>query len=144
MNDNTVGPKGAKSLAQALPNFVQLELLNLGDCLLKKNGAIEILGALSEEGHFPQLTELNLGFNELRQNVIGLIIDALRDKTRLSSLEIDGNFFGRSGCEELRSKLTLSRQINALGSLEEDASDDDESSEESDVWLDKFLMFEQI
>ena len=50
MNDNTFTEKGAKSLADVLPKLQKLRILNLGDCLLKTEGALLIAKAL-ESGH---------------------------------------------------------------------------------------------
>ena len=50
MNDNTFTEKGAKCLADVLPKLQKLKILNLGDCLLKTEGAMLVAKAL-EDGH---------------------------------------------------------------------------------------------
>ncbi|XP_033223220.1 ran GTPase-activating protein 1 [Belonocnema kinseyi] len=131
LNDNTVGPKGALALAQVLPNFTCLERLNLGDCLLKTKGAIVLTEALALEGSHLALTELNLSFNEIRTEGVEPIAQAMANKTQLTSLQLDGNFFGSDGRDSLKENLSKSDRIESLGTLEEDATDDE--SEEEDV-----------
>lgn len=92
-----------------------------------------ITKALSEKGNHPSLTELNLSFNEIRKHAINSIADAVEDKELMKTLVLDGNYFGSNGCEDLRKQLVESNRIESLGSLWEDASDDDESGDEVDV-----------
>lgn len=133
LNDNTVGPKGAEALAQILPNLKNLESLNLGDCLLKTNGAVVLTKALGD-GNYPALTELNLSYNEIRSIGIDPIVQAVAHKGQLTSLILDGNFFGSEGCECLREKLSACGRLESLGTLEEDATDEESENcdEESD------------
>ncbi|KAK0085213.1 hypothetical protein PV325_005588 [Microctonus aethiopoides] len=127
LNDNTVGPKGAIAIANVLPNFPALEYLNLGDCLLKTKGALSIADALEIEGNNTSLVEVNLTFNEIRTAAVLRLARAMADKTQLMSLQLDGNFFGDSGRKQLKEALTKSDRIDSLGTLDEDATDDEES-----------------
>ncbi|XP_043472788.1 ran GTPase-activating protein 1 [Leptopilina heterotoma] len=135
LNDNTVGPKGAQALAQILPNLKCLENLNLGDCLLKTKGAIVLTEALGDDGNYPSLTELNLSYNEIRSNAIDPIVHAVAHKAQLTSLILDGNFFGSEGRENLKEGLSECGRLESLGTLEEDATDDD--SEDTDQGTDE-------
>lgn len=135
LNDNTVGPKGAQALAQILPNLKCLENLNLGDCLLKTKGAIVLTEALGDDGNYPSLTELNLSYNEIRSNAIDPIVHAVAHKAQLTSLILDGNFFGGEGRESLKEGLSECGRLESLGTLEEDATDDD--SEDTDQGSDE-------
>ncbi|XP_015127206.1 ran GTPase-activating protein 1 [Diachasma alloeum] len=130
LNDNTVGPKGAQALADVLHNFKALECLNLGDCLLKTKGALVIADALGIQGNHISLTELNLAFNEIRTRAAESLARAVADKIQLTSLQLDGNAFGKSGRTALRNCLVSSERIESLGSLDEDATDDEESEDE--------------
>ncbi|XP_051175438.1 ran GTPase-activating protein 1 [Leptopilina boulardi] len=137
LNDNTVGPKGAQALARILPNLKCLENINLGDCLLKTKGAIVLTQALGDDGSYPALTELNLSYNEIRSNGIDPIVQAVAHKAQLTSLLLDGNFFGSEGRESLKEGLSAWGRLESLGTLEEDATDDetentDEESDEDD------------
>ena len=130
LNDNTVGPKGALALARVLPNFKCLERLNLGDCLLKTKGAIVLAEALALEGSHLALTELNLSYNEIRTVGIDPIAQAMVNKTQLTSLQLDGNFFGSDGRDSLKESLSKCDRIESLGTLEEDATDDESEGED--------------
>ena len=48
MNDNTFIVKGTKAMAAAIKKLDKLEVLNLGDCLLKFGGTKLICNALKE------------------------------------------------------------------------------------------------
>ncbi|KZC04806.1 Ran GTPase-activating protein 1 [Dufourea novaeangliae] len=128
LNDNTVGIKGAKALAKALPNFGNLEELNLGDCLLKTQGSIVLARALGIEGNHPSLQKVNLSFNEIRKNGAHPIAVAMADKEQLTTLQLDGNAFGKEGRDILQKSLTVSERIGTL-SMEDDEGDADDSDE---------------
>lgn len=130
LNDNTIGPKGAQALANVLANFSSLEHLNLGDCLLKTKGALVIANALGIAGNHTSLVELNLAFNEIRTRAAEPLARAMTDKTELTSFQLDGNFFGAIGRATLTELLTKSDKIKYLGSLDDDATDDEESDGE--------------
>ncbi|KAG5319745.1 RAGP1 protein, partial [Pseudoatta argentina] len=132
LNDNTIGLKGAKALAKALPTFRGLEELNLGDCLLKTKGALVIAEALQIHGNHTSLRNLDLGNNELRMDAGNAIAKAMHDKTLLTNLQLDGNCFGTEGCEKLRQILTKLRKIDALNSLDEDYTEDEEEEDDNE------------
>lgn len=132
LNDNTVGLKGAQAIAKALPNFKNLEQLNLGDCLLKTEGGVILAKALAVEGNYPFLAELNLSFNEIRTRGAVPIANAMADKERLISLQLDGNAFGKTGRAILRDFLRMSEKIDSLGSLDDDESDDENETDEDE------------
>ncbi len=50
LNDNTITEEGSVALAEVLPNVQNLKVLNLGDCLVRDNGAKAIAGAI-KNGH---------------------------------------------------------------------------------------------
>nr|XP_033340541.1 ran GTPase-activating protein 1 [Megalopta genalis] len=135
LNDNTVCVKGACALAKALPNFKNLIQLNLGDCLLKTQGCIVLAEALGIEGNHPLLEEVNLSYNEIRSEGAEPIAIAMADKDRLTSLQLDGNSFGKRGQYVLMKSLTNSKRLSALGSFQDDETcdeDDEDQDENSD------------
>lgn len=130
LNDNTIGLKGARALARALPTFRGLEELNLGDCLLKTKGALILAEALEIHGNHTSLRYLDLSNNELRMNAGDAIAKAMHDKTLLTNLQLDGNCFGTEGRDSLREVLTKLGRIDALNSLDEDYTEDEEEEDD--------------
>lgn len=132
LNDNTIGLKGAKALAKVLPIFRGLEELNLGDCLLKTKGALVLAETLEIYGNHTSLKYLDLSNNELHADAGNAIAKATHDKALLTNLQLDGNCFGTEGCENLRQILTKLRRNDALNSLDEDYTEDEEEDEEQE------------
>ncbi|XP_029160503.1 ran GTPase-activating protein 1 [Nylanderia fulva] len=132
LNDNTIGLKGARALAKVLPIFRGLEELNLGDCLLKTKGALVLAETLEINGNHTSLKYLDLSNNELRADAGNAIAKATHDKTLLTNLQLDGNCFGTEGRENLRQILTKLGRIDALNSLDEDYTEDEEEEDEDE------------
>ncbi|XP_071563994.1 ran GTPase-activating protein 1 [Temnothorax nylanderi] len=132
LNDNTIGLKGARALAKALPTFRGLEELNLGDCLLKTKGASVLAEALEIHGNHTSLRYLDLSNNELRADAGNTVAKAMHDKTLLTNLQLDGNCFGTEGRENLRQILTKLGRIDALNSLDEDYTEDEEEEDDNE------------
>ncbi|EZA55277.1 ran GTPase-activating protein 1 [Ooceraea biroi] len=130
LNDNTIGLKGASALAEVLPTFRSLEELNLGDCLLKTKGTLVLTEALAISGNHVSLRCLDLSNNEIRMDGGSAIARAMSDKARLTNLQLDGNCFGTEGREKLRQVLTKLGRIDALNSLDEDYTEDEEEEED--------------
>lgn len=137
LNDNTIGLKGARALAKALSTFRGLEELNLGDCLLKTKGTLILAEALEIHGNHTSLKYLDLSNNELRMDAGNAIAKAMHDKTLLTNLQLDGNCFGTEGRENLREILTKLGRIDALNSLEEDYTEDEEEDDNEDEQSEK-------
>ncbi|PVV04756.1 hypothetical protein BB560_000730 [Smittium megazygosporum] len=90
LQDNTFMNAGSEALAQALSKWKNLEILNVGDCLLSATGAIHVVKALK---HNTKLKEINLQYNEIEEDSILeliLILELLKD---LAFLELNGNRF---------------------------------------------------
>nr|CAH7734741.1 unnamed protein product [Callosobruchus chinensis] len=130
LNDNTIGSKGADHIAEALPHLQALTDLNFGDCLLKTRGASRLAEALTE-GH-KDLKDLQLGYNEIRVTGALLIAGAVKNKIKITSLQLDGNQFGSGGKEQLETKLKEYGKFHVLGSLDENESEDSEEEVEGD------------
>ncbi|KAJ3035321.1 hypothetical protein HK097_004240, partial [Rhizophlyctis rosea] len=97
LQDNTFTEPGSKAIAAALPNWPNLQHLNVGDCLLSARGSIEIIKALTS-GH-ESLQRINLAFGEIDPLGAKLIPEMLRNKERLEILELNGNAFDPEGEE---------------------------------------------
>lgn len=132
LNDNTIGLKGAKALAKVLPIFRGLEELNLGDCLLKTKGALVLAETLEIHGNHTSLKYLDLSNNELHADAGNAIAKATHDKTLLTNLQLDGNCFGTEGRENLRQILMKLGRIDALNSLDEDYTEDEEEEDDEE------------
>lgn len=132
LNDNTIGLKGATALAKVLPTFKTLEDLNLGDCLLKTKGALVLAEALAISGNHVSLKNLDLSNNEIHADGGKVIAQAMLDKVLLTTLQLDGNYFGTKGREVLEQILTNLGRIDALTSLDEDYTENEEDEENDD------------
>ncbi|KAL9875472.1 ran GTPase-activating protein [Glossina fuscipes] len=130
LNDNTVASKGASYLADAFAYIPGLREINFGDCLLKTNGAYNFADALEENHH--ELEIVNLGFNEIGVDGGLVLITALKNKPKLRKLILDGNQFGRTGCEAIKNALRCFKNPDVLEEMLEDQSEieDDEDLDE--------------
>lgn len=132
LNDNTIGLKGAKALANVLPNFRGLEELNLGDCLLKSKGASVLAETLTIHGNHTSLKILDLSNNEIRINAGIIIAESTHDKTLLTNLQLNGNCFGSEGKEKIEEVLTKMGKNDILSPLDEDYSEDEDEEDDDD------------
>lgn len=130
LNDNTFTVKGARHMAQALRHLDNLEVINFGDCLLKTAGAKEIANSL-KDGH-SALKEVNLGNNEVALDGGLAIVEALKGKPDLESLELDGNKFGPEGVNMLEAIMEAVGKIEALCAFSDDEGVDDEEEEDEE------------
>ncbi|XP_054929952.1 ran GTPase-activating protein 1-like [Dermacentor andersoni] len=130
LNDNTFTAKGARHMAQALRHLDNLEVINFGDCLLKTAGAKEIANSL-KDGH-NALKEVNLGNNEVALDGGLAIVEALKGKPDLESLELDGNKFGPEGVNMLETIMEAVGKIEALCAFSDDEGVDDEEEEDEE------------
>lgn len=130
LNDNTFTAKGARHMAQALRHLDNLEVINFGDCLLKTAGAKEIANSL-KDGH-NALKEVNLGNNEIAVDGGLEIVEALKGKPDLETLELDGNKFGPEGVNMLEAVMEAVGKIEALCAFSDDEGVDDEEEEDDD------------
>ncbi|PVU95931.1 hypothetical protein BB561_001492 [Smittium simulii] len=124
LQDNTFVLPGSKALAEALPNWKKLTALNIGDCLLGKQG-----GALAIESlkHNLGLVELNLQYNEIEEDGALVLSSVLCNLDNLKVLELNGNKFNAESeaVESIRNAL-----ISNVNVLEND-EDHGQTSKES-------------
>lgn len=66
----------------------KLEVLNLGDCLLKSRGIIQLADVLSE-GH-QELRELMFAYNEVDADGAIAVAEAMEKKSKLEKLDLNG------------------------------------------------------
>merc|ERR1719180_624905 len=130
MNDNTFTSKGAKAMAEALKKLEKLEVLNLGDCLLKSAGAKLICRA--SKGRHPNLKELVLDSNEIRVKAVDDLVKAVKGKSNLEKVSISGNQIGASGLKRVQDKF---KELGLIEKLEdvEDTEEPDSEEEDPDV-----------
>ncbi|KAF1744097.1 hypothetical protein MXB_4512 [Myxobolus squamalis] len=81
-----------------------LRNLDLGDCLIRDQGAFPIIEALRS---IQTLEKLNISFNELKIDVAMAAIKMGASIKLFKSLNIDGNLFGDEGIETIESELEL-------------------------------------
>ncbi|XP_023670293.2 ran GTPase-activating protein 1b isoform X2 [Paramormyrops kingsleyae] len=136
-NDNTFTKKGAIAMAKALKHLRNVQVINFGDCLVRSQGALAIAEALREG--LPILKELNLSFGEITEEAALLVADAVKDKSQLEKLDLNGNCLGEDGCEALKDTMDAMNMGNTLcslsddeGELEDDEEDADREEEEDD------------
>ncbi|GBM72054.1 Ran GTPase-activating protein 1 [Araneus ventricosus] len=118
LEDNSLTEKGAQYIAECIPSLLHLQMLNLGDCLVRTGGAIALANAL-EDG-CPEIRNINLGFNEIDITGGLAIADAVEHKENLETLILNGNNFGEGGCEEIKDRMKELGKLKYLGSLSED------------------------
>merc|ERR1719282_357805 len=117
-------------MASALKKLNNLEILNLGDCLLKSGGTKLICKALG--GRHPNLRELVLDSNEIRLKGGLEIVKAVEDKKKLEKLSIDANQFGASGLKQIMKKLSDIGKSDIVDETE-DNEEPDSDEEDPDV-----------
>lgn len=130
LNDNVLTTT-AENLASALITLNKLEVLNLGDCLLKTEGAIIILSALDSlyrDKWCSRIREINISGNEIGSDAKEIIIATVEtiletrenDEIKLK-LDLSANNFGEETVDELK---------NHFGSVIDLIIDDDQGSED--------------
>ena len=96
---------GAFALADAIECLPNLEILNLGDCLVRTDGALKLATALST---CKKIRKVNVEFGEIRLPGAQALIKAL-PLDSLEELALNGNKFGDDGIETLQAMCSLGR-----------------------------------
>ncbi|BGP29835.1 Ran GAP Rna1 [Rhodotorula toruloides] len=135
LQDNTATEKGSKAIAESLPFWPKLRILNLSDCLLRPRGGLSIFTTLLS-GSNPLLTSLKLQSNELDTRAITQLAAAIAlHGEHLTDLELNGNY-GVDGTEEeyekVREALGKWDHEDALDELDELEEPEEEEEEESE------------
>ncbi|KAK0152009.1 Ran GTPase-activating protein 1 [Merluccius polli] len=130
LNDNTFTKKGAIAMAQALKHLRSVQVINFGDCLVRSEGAIAIAETVSEG--LPILKELNLSFGEITEEAALAVAHAVKSKTHLEKLDLNGNSLGDEGCEALKEAMDSMKIGDLLGSLSDDEGEPEEDDDDDD------------
>ncbi|KAJ3600188.1 hypothetical protein NHX12_031174 [Muraenolepis orangiensis] len=130
LNDNTFTKKGAIAMAQALKHLRSVQVINFGDCLVRSEGAIAIAETVAEG--LPILKELNLSFGEITEEAALAVAHAVKSKTHLEKLDLNGNALGEEGCEALKEAMNSMKIGNLLGSLSDDEGEPEEDDDDDD------------
>ncbi|XP_059388999.1 ran GTPase-activating protein 1b [Carassius carassius] len=130
LNDNTFTKRGSIAMAEAIRYLQCLKVINFGDCLVRSEGAIAIAGALREG--LPFLRELNLSFGEICEAAAVVVAKAVRGKSDLVKLDLNGNCFGEEGCEALREVMESMNMEDLLGALSDDEGEPEDEEEEDE------------
>ncbi|EDV54654.1 ran GTPase-activating protein [Drosophila erecta] len=136
MNDNTLKSRGAEKIAEVLPFVPMLRELSFGDCLIKTNGAYQF-GEVLESAN-DQLEVIDLSFNDINSDGGLVLVNAMRNKSKLRFLNLDGNCFGHDGSKQIINEMNKLPTAAALqpfkevNSEEEDDSGDEDEAEDQD------------
>ncbi|XP_059809714.1 ran GTPase-activating protein 1b isoform X2 [Hypanus sabinus] len=128
LNDNTFTEKGAIAMAEALKTLQNIEVLNFGDCLVRSKGAVAIAEAVKIG--LTQLKELNLSFGEIGKNAAITVAEVMEHKSLLEKLDLNGNWLGEEGCEQLKELMDSFKKQDLLSSLSDDEGDGEDDEEE--------------
>ncbi|KAH6571343.1 hypothetical protein BASA50_007304 [Batrachochytrium salamandrivorans] len=131
LQDNTFTREGSLALASAIQHWPNLRVLDIGDCLLKTFGGGAIISALTMGS--TKLEELNMSFNEIKEEAAVLIVTMLVNKTSITSLQLNGNIFTNDcdAVEGIRQILSSHGKGDALDELDE-MEEEDEGDQEGD------------
>ncbi|XP_077481251.1 ran GTPase-activating protein 1b [Stigmatopora argus] len=130
LNDNTFAKRGTLAMAQALGHLRNVQVINFGDCLVRCEGTIA-LAAVLREG-LPVLKELNLSFGEITEAAALILARALADKPLLEKVDLNGNWLGEEGCDNLREAMEGRHEGDILASLSDDEGEAEEDEEEEE------------
>ncbi|OZJ06508.1 hypothetical protein BZG36_00633 [Bifiguratus adelaidae] len=134
LQDNTFTEKGSLALAEVMPNWTNLKVLNIGDCLLGKEGGYAIANVL-RTGGANGLESLNLSFNEIEADAIAALAEAINDHlSSLTTLELNGNRCSpdHNAVMSVVDALEKHGYGDALDELDEMEEESDEEEEEED------------
>lgn len=135
LQDNTFKFNGSKAFSMAIPNWNELTLLNIGDCLLSDAGCKVIIEKLLTSPSISKLKILNLQYAEMESETVKLLANNLGKFCSLEKLFLNGNLFPPEGkeVEAIRSSLLPTTTLDELDDMEYDESEESEGSEESDL-----------
>ncbi|KAI5920781.1 hypothetical protein F4810DRAFT_681237 [Camillea tinctor] len=151
LQDNTLTADGARTLAEVVPLWTNIQELGIGDSLLSAKGGIFLANALSQ-GKNKQLEILRLQYNEITTAGLKRLAEAAKDTLpALKRIELNGNKFSEDdeSILVLQELLELRKEklggdivdedawgVDNLSDLEELDSDDEEEEEEEEEWED--------
>lgn len=92
---------GACAIAEAVECLPDLIELDLGDCLIRTEGALRLATALKS---CKKIKKVNFAFGEIKIDGALALVNSL-PLDQLELLDLNGNKFGDEGCDQLQ-KLT--------------------------------------
>eukprot|EP00062_Callorhinchus_milii_P023184 gi/632981788/ref/XP_007907781.1/ PREDICTED: ran GTPase-activating protein 1 [Callorhinchus milii] len=134
LNDNTFSEEGAIAMAETLRTLQNIEYINFGDCLVRSKGAQAIAEAV--ESGLCKLKELNLSFGEIKKDAAIAVAEAVKHKSLLEKIDLNGNCLGEEGRVHLRKIFDGQNKSDALGTLRNE-DEEDEAEEEEDRGTEK-------
>lgn len=134
LQDNTFTAKGSKAVAAAIPCWLELNRLNIGDCLLSDEGCRLILEKLVNSPAASKLLVLNLQYAEMEGETAKYFASNLSVFSSLEKLFLNGNSFAPEGAEvkALRAALKDSTTLDDLDDMDFDEEENEESEEEKE------------
>ncbi|KAH6936341.1 hypothetical protein HPB50_016202 [Hyalomma asiaticum] len=133
LNNNGLGTGGAEYVAKALTICLE-ESTKAGKPLALRTficgrNRLENVGAIAMGAVFG---EVNLGNNEVALDGGLEVVEALKEKPDLETLELDGNKFGPEGVNMLEAIMEAVGKIEALCAFSDDEGVDEEEEEDED------------
>ncbi|KEZ44527.1 hypothetical protein SAPIO_CDS3547 [Scedosporium apiospermum] len=148
LQDNTFTLSGAKALAKAIPGWVELKELGVGDCLLTGKGGILLSKALAK-GQNKKLETLRLQYNDITTHGVKSLSEAADEfLPALKRLELNGNKFAeedpaiillRELLDDRKEKfggdiiLEDDWGLDELDELDDESEEEEEEEEEEEV-----------
>ncbi|NXA50672.1 NLRC3 protein, partial [Nothocercus julius] len=111
LRSNSIGPKGAKALADALKKNQVLLSLNLQHNVIKEEGTMFLAEALSTNH---RLTTLHLQKNSIGTHGARKIAEALKQNCSLKELILSSNSVGDNGSIALAEALKVNHSLQSL------------------------------
>ena len=134
LSDNTITGRGALPLMEGLKNLPSLEVLNLGDSVIRNKGALKLASVAPTS--WPKLQVLNLAGCEIQLSGGLAVVDSVKSKKSLKSLELSANYFGEDGVEEIKQNFRVNSvhdQEVLLPINDDEGEKSDESDDESET-----------
>ncbi|KAJ3228417.1 hypothetical protein HDU81_006181 [Chytriomyces hyalinus] len=134
LQDNTFTTPGSAALASALKSWPQLHTLNVGDCLLGKEGSKLVLESLNSASVAPKLHTLSLQYNEMNLSGAQLVPGMIASHKALKNLTLNGNTFDAEDAivEKIRAAFAANGHTNALDELEDMEEEDSDAEEDEE------------
>lgn len=145
--DNTFTITGSRELAKAVPNWVSLKELGVGDSYLGAKGAALLAEALGK-GENKQLEILRLQYNEITAKALKGFADVVPTSLlALRKIELNGNKFDEEDPSVISLRETLDERkekagddnaeedawgLDSLSDLESDEEDEEDEEEEEE------------
>ena len=130
LNDNIITERGALPLIDGLKDLPNLEELNLGDSIIRNEGALKLASVAPTS--WPKLQLLNLSACEIELSGGLAIVNSLKIKKNLKSLDLNCNHFGENGVEEIKKNFTTNGVLDESVLMPIDDDQGEKSDDETD------------